>query len=404
MRNKSVIKVKNLSKIFKLPHEKYSTAKQRFVSLVVRPKIGELKALDNISFEVKEGEFFSIIGANGSGKSTLLKLLAEIYIPTLGSVEVKDKLSPFIELGVGFNPELTARENVFLNSAILGLSKKETEGKFDEIIQFAELEKFVDQKLKNFSSGMQVRLAFSIAIQAPAKILLVDEVLAVGDAAFQHKCFGVFEDLKMKGTTIVFVSHALNVVDQFSDRVMYLKDGRMDFIGRPQKAILNYLRDNANREARTSDTDEKAKDSKKTGLIREVVLLNSKGVKTKVFQSGENIKLEIRYKTPIPIDNPIFGVALHKADIYISGPSTKAAKVSLGTIKNKGKIKVELLDPPILPGDFFISVGVFNKDTTQIYDYQEKAYRFTIIGKSGSERRGLIEIRSKWEKISEKNN
>jgi len=191
------IRVEKVSKIFRLPHEKNSSIKSTVVNFYKRKKGYELqKALENVNFEIKKGEFFGIVGRNGSGKSTLLKLLAGIYTPTKGQVHVRGTLTPFIELGVGFNPELTGRENVYLNGALLGFSRKEMQAMYQDIVDFAEIERFMDQKLKNYSSGMQVRLAFSIAIRAQSDILLIDEVLAVGDAAFQQKCFDYFEELK----------------------------------------------------------------------------------------------------------------------------------------------------------------------------------------------------------------
>ncbi len=191
------IVVKDVSKTFKLPHDQHSGIKQAVVNVFNRNNGYEIqKALTNVSFEIKKGEFFGIVGRNGSGKSTLLKLLAGIYTPDRGLVQINGSLTPFIELGVGFNPELTGRENVFLNGALLGFSRPEIEVMYDDIVEFAELEKFMDQKLKNYSSGMQVRLAFSIAIRAESDILLLDEVLAVGDEAFQRKCFDYFKQLK----------------------------------------------------------------------------------------------------------------------------------------------------------------------------------------------------------------
>src|SRR3990167_5954702 len=219
--DKPAIKVEKLSKIFKLPREKNSSIKSSIINFYKRKKGYELqKALNDVSFEVRKGEFFGIVGRNGSGKSTLLKLLAGIYTPTSGQVHVRGSLTPFIELGVGFNPELTGRENVFLNGALLGFSRKQMQAMYKDIVDFAELEKFMDQKLKNYSSGMKVRLAFSIAIRAHSDILLIDEVLAVGDAAFQKKCYDYFDQLKKEKKTVVFVSHSMEQVVRFCDRAI----------------------------------------------------------------------------------------------------------------------------------------------------------------------------------------
>src|ERR1700689_3251220 len=217
------IKVDHVSKIFKLPHEKTNTIKSLVVNFYRHNRTYEKQqALNDINFEVKKGDFFGIVGRNGSGKSTLLKLLAGIYSPTQGALHVQGKLTPFIELGVGFNPELTGRENVFLNGALLGFNRKEMRSMYEDIVDFAEIERFMDQKLKNYSSGMQVRLAFSIAIRARGDILLLDEVLAVGDAAFQQKCFDYFETLKSQKKTVVFVSHSMDAVRRFCTNAVYI--------------------------------------------------------------------------------------------------------------------------------------------------------------------------------------
>lgn len=240
----TVLSVKHVSKDFALPHEKNSSIKSSVVN-VFRKKDRTIEvqhALKDISFEIKKGEFFGILGRNGSGKSTLLKILAEIYQPTKGSVHKKGKLVPFIELGVGFNPELTGRENVYLNGALLGFSRKEIDEKYDDIVKFAELEDFMDQKLKNYSSGMQVRLAFSVAVKAEADILLVDEVLAVGDADFQRKCFDYFRLLKKRGTTVAFVTHDMAAVRDFCHRAVLIENGVIKTAGDAEKVSNEYLK------------------------------------------------------------------------------------------------------------------------------------------------------------------
>ena len=225
------ISVKNVSKNFRLPHQKTSSIKDIFVRPLQAVRGGRTievqHALKDISFDVKEGEFFGIVGRNGSGKSTLLKILAEIYQPTSGEVSVKGRLVPFIELGVGFNPELTGRENVYLSGALNGFSEKEIDEMYDDIVEFAELEPFMDQLLKNYSSGMQVRLAFSVATRSSADVLLIDEVLAVGDADFQRKCFNYFKSLKREGKTVVFVSHDMDAIREYCDRAALIDHNKL---------------------------------------------------------------------------------------------------------------------------------------------------------------------------------
>ncbi|TXG77492.1 ABC transporter ATP-binding protein, partial [Patescibacteria group bacterium] len=236
MKDDVAIQVKGVSKDFSYARRKSVTIKSAFTGLVKRKEKEEQAtqhALKNISFEIKKGEFFGIVGRNGSGKSTLLKILAGIYQPNKGSVAVKGKLVPFIELGVGFNPELTGRENVYMNGALLGFSEKEVAEFYQEVVEFAELEDFMDKKLKNYSSGMQVRLAFSMAIRAKAEILLIDEVLAVGDADFQRKCFNYFQQLKKQRCTVVFVTHDMSSVREFCDRALLINDGKISAEGSP---------------------------------------------------------------------------------------------------------------------------------------------------------------------------
>jgi ABC-2 type transport system ATP-binding protein len=224
----SIIRVRGVSKDFLLPHMRRRTIKSHFLDLFRRSRSLEVQhALRDIEFDVRQGEFFGVVGRNGSGKSTLLKILAGIYQPTQGNVSVTGRVVPFIELGVGFNPELTGRENVFLNGALLGFSPREVTEMYDDIVSFAELEEFMDQKLKNYSSGMQVRIAFSVATRARADVLLIDEILAVGDAAFRQKCYDHFHALKASGTTIVFVTHDMNTVRQFCDRVILIEGSHL---------------------------------------------------------------------------------------------------------------------------------------------------------------------------------
>jgi ABC-type polysaccharide/polyol phosphate transport system ATPase subunit len=236
------IEVTGITKSFALPHEVRSTLKEHFLHPLRRTTYEHQRALSDISFEVMQGEFFGIIGPNGSGKSTLLKILAGIYRQDSGTVVVNGLLSPFIELGVGFNPDLNARDNILINGTLLGLTRAQLDDRFDSILEFGELERFADQKLKNYSSGMQLRLAFSIAIQVPFDILMLDEVLAVGDDAFQKKCFAVFDDLIQEtDKTIVFVSHDLTTMKRYCDRVAYLEGGELRRVGPADEVVEFYV-------------------------------------------------------------------------------------------------------------------------------------------------------------------
>jgi ABC-2 type transport system ATP-binding protein len=240
MDNNIAIQVKNVSKKFKVPTKGQKlTLQERFLNPFQKTHYREFYALKDLSFEVKKGEFFSVIGPNGAGKSTLLKIVSGIYLPDNGEVKVNGDLVPFLELGVGFNPDLSAKENVYLNGTILGLTKSELDEYIDEIFDFAELRDFADMSIKNFSSGMAVRLAFSIAIRVKSDILVLDEVLAVGDAEFQKKCYEYFD--RIKGTkSILYVSHALDSVERYSDRVLWLKEDKSYEIGEPKQIVDRY--------------------------------------------------------------------------------------------------------------------------------------------------------------------
>jgi len=234
------VRISHVSKAFRLPHQRYSTLKERVLHPFQARTYDVLQAVNDVNLDVMPGEFFGIVGRNGSGKSTLLKCIAGIYNIDCGELTVRGRLSPFIELGVGFNMDLTARDNVMINAIMLGLTRKQARERFDEIIAFAQLEDFLDLRLKNYSSGMSVRLAFSVAIQVEAEILLIDEVLAVGDASFQQKCLDEFERLKRAGRTILFVTHDMGTIERFCDRAILLEKGRTVMIGGPTEVARRY--------------------------------------------------------------------------------------------------------------------------------------------------------------------
>ena len=238
--NGIALAAEGVSKSFSLPHEQRTTIREYFMHPLRRTTYERNDALKDVSFEVEAGEFFGVIGPNGSGKSTLLKILAGIYRADRGVVHVNGRLSPFIELGVGFNTELSARANIVINGTLLGFKRRELDRKFDEILAFSELERFVDQKLKNYSSGMLLRLAYSIAIQVPFDILLLDEVLAVGDQSFQAKCFATFEEFRDSGKTVVLVTHDLASVGRFCDRALLIRNGVVDSVGATEDVIDSY--------------------------------------------------------------------------------------------------------------------------------------------------------------------
>ena len=306
----AAVTVEGLSKRFVLPHQHYSTLKERALHPFRSRSYDTLHAVDDVTVDIGQGEFFGIVGRNGSGKSTLLKCLAGIYETDAGRCTVRGRLSPFIELGVGFNPDLTARDNVIINAIMLGLTRKEARARFDEIIAFAELEEFLDLKLKNYSSGMSVRLAFSVAIQVDADVLLVDEVLAVGDAAFQQKCFEQFHRLKDSGRTIVFVTHDMSAVERFCDRAMLLERGRVLSIDQPHVIARAYNELNFGRLAASRGGDEGRLGDHQTAEIKEAWFENGSGERVTALAQGEALRLCAEVVFHGEIEHPLFGFHL----------------------------------------------------------------------------------------------
>lgn len=383
--NDVAIKVEGLSKSFKLPHEKQNSIKGLFINVFNKKKSYESQnVLKNINFEIKKGEFFGIVGKNGSGKSTLLKLLAGVYTPGKGSILVNGKLTPFIELGVGFNPELTGRENVFLNGALLGLNRKEMDLLYDEIVDFAELERFMDQRLKNYSSGMQVRLAFSIAIRANTDILVLDEVLAVGDAAFQQKCIDYFYELKKKGTTVILVTHDMSNVDKFCTRALIIDGGRVKSIGQPKNIAKQYTLDNLNAE-KQNDTNKKLGNQ-----IKNLdVVLKSKPI----LASSDTLEFDVIYelKEYTEVD---LGISIVYQNISIVEQNTK--KITLDyTTNKKHKITYKFPLEQLNPGRYEVHVAIFKKKKFVLIGFNTDSCTFMIDNIRGV-RGGVLAKRGEW--------
>jgi ABC-type polysaccharide/polyol phosphate transport system ATPase subunit len=306
------ISLSHLSKSFKLPHRKVQTLKERALHPLQTRTFDVLAAVNDVSVEITKGEFFGIVGRNGSGKSTLLKCLAGIYGVDSGELVVRGRLAPFIELGVGFNPELTARDNAIINAIMLGLTRSEAAARFDDIVTFAELEEFMDLRLKNYSSGMQVRLAFSVAVQVDAEILLIDEVLAVGDASFQQKCFDEFTRLKAEGRTIVFVTHDMGSVERFCDRAMLMERGRVIDIGSPESIARQYNDLNFRRvreEAKAHGGPEIFRKDPVAQVVN-AVFESPDGNTLVSSQQGEPVCVRMEVRFHAPAEDPIFAIML----------------------------------------------------------------------------------------------
>lgn len=366
MTNNTAISVKGLHKNFKLPIDKNNSIKGSIINF--RKQLYQTQeTLRGITFDIKKGEFFGIVGRNGSGKSTLLKVLAGIYYATNGNIKTQGKIVPFIELGVGFNPELSGRDNVFLNGALLGFTRSEMDNMYDSIVGFAELEQFMDQKLKNYSSGMQVRLAFSIAIRARGDILLLDEVLAVGDAAFQKKCFDYFRELKKQGQTVVFISHDMGAIREFCTRALLIEKGKILHIGNVDDVADQYteLFNNDNPKPKTSERNNIS------------ALKNKAIVITKVSAEKVDNQYDItaQMKCNEPIDEPVFGFTLTSPiGIKIIENNTKWLKSKTGKYKKGETFSVHWVIPDIFTnGKNTIDVAVTDASTIEQVDTWEGA-------------------------------
>ncbi len=309
-----VVQVQDVNKTFRVPDHRVDSLKERVVHPFRRVHSRELQALRDVSFEVHKGEFFGIVGRNGSGKSTLLKVLASIYGADSGRVRLAGRLAPFIELGVGFNPELTSRENVVLNGVLMGLSRAEAQRRLDAVLDFAELRPFADMQLKNYSSGMMVRLAFSVMVQADADTMLIDEVLAVGDAAFAQKCMDVFREKRQAGKTIMLVTHDMVTVQAFCDRAMVLHDGVVQYVGDPQEAALRYFRINF------GDPDQITSSPSGGGLpdvnatLIDSWLQDESGRRIANVEQGQPIRFVVVIEARRELERPIFGFLFRTAD------------------------------------------------------------------------------------------
>lgn len=367
------LSIQHLSKDFLLPHERKNSIKETLLHFR-KPTYERLHALKDISFEVEKGEFFGVVGRNGSGKSTLLKIIGGIYQPTKGKVVVNGTLTPFIELGIGFNPELSGRENVFLNGAILGLTRKEVKQKYDEIVAFAELEKFMDQKLKNYSSGMQVRLAFSIAMQAHNDILLIDEVLAVGDANFQKKCFKIFKDMKKLGKTVIFVTHDMGAVQEYCDRALMIQDSEIVMIGKPREVALRYEVANINSNgAKVGLAGERPLDP---AVQLKKVTMRNPNQKTTNFSLREDILADIEFEVRQPTAIQLNLFFVRSDGTYIAGINTVD---DLGVFKpavGKHTVTCRIKAGQLIKNSYSIGAAIYThgENTQELVDVLDASY------------------------------
>lgn len=371
------ISVKDIHKNFILPQHKHTSLKQAAVNIVRKNNVTTQKVLDGISFDIHKGEFFGIVGRNGSGKSTLLKLIAGVYSPTSGNIEMNGGLTPFIELGVGFNPELSGRDNVFLNGALLGYTRKQMEEMYDDIVDFAEIEEHMDKKLKNYSSGMQVRLAFSIAIKAKNDILIFDEVLAVGDEAFQKKCMAVFREYRDNKQTVILVTHSMDNVIMLCSRALMLEDGKIVTIGDVKKVAEAYQKSNLPANTPIS------KDSSKEVEQKTISISGNKSA----YKTGETMNITLSW----PISQKVAW-----AGVTIGGVNGEhLLSTNTGMIKiagNKINYDVEL---NLGQGDYYLTVAIKDLDGNFV-EAHDKIATFSIYNEYDPTVGGLTRMEHKY--------
>jgi lipopolysaccharide transport system ATP-binding protein len=358
----------------------------------------EFWALQDVSFSVGQGETVGLIGPNGAGKSTVLKLIARIIEPTSGQIRVSGRVGALLELGTGFHPDLTGRENIYLNGSILGLSRAQIRRRLDDIVAFAELERFIDVPVKHYSSGMYVRLGFSVAVHADPEILLVDEVLAVGDAAFQRKCLDCINHLRRQGVTVLFVSHSAEMVRTVCSRALWLDDGWLVADGSAESVVTRYLDRSWASEEGPLKAGSESDYRWGSGDVRIVAvrLLDGSSHEKQLFRVGEPLTVEMCYRAEERVEHPVFGLAIHRSDgAHITGPNTQLAGREIPWVEGEGVVRYTVPSLPLLEGTYYVSVAVHDWEDTRMYDYHDRRYPFRVLP-SGGERYGIVTLKGGW--------
>ncbi len=406
MIDRPVIRFENVSKRFNFAASQPTTVLESIVSLFSRNSKREDKtlwAVKKVTFDVLPGECVGIIGRNGSGKSTVLKLITGILRPTSGQVTVQGRLSALLELGAGFHHDLTGRENVFLNGSILGLSKEEMNRCYDSIVEFSNLGEFIDMPVKHYSTGMYMRLGFSIAVHVDPKVLLVDEILAVGDQPFQNKCIERINAMKRAGTTIIFVSHNIETIRTLCSRLIWLEHGIMKAAG-PVSDVIGqyheYLYKSAYPQLQTGPTEDGSFRRWGTGAIEitNVLLIDGDGNVKENFKTGDPLTIEIRYVAHESVSEPEFGLAIFRQDgVQVNGPNNRIAGLKVNKICGPGVVRYHIDSLPLLADLYRITVAIHNSQIPQAYDFHEQAYQFRVVVTGDRELDGLVEIPASWE-------
>jgi ABC-2 type transport system ATP-binding protein len=390
----AAVTVENVWKYFRLYQEKNQYLKSTLLR-GRRARYDEFWALKDVDFEIPFGSTFGIIGSNGSGKSTLLKCLAGILSPDKGSVSCNGRMAALLELGAGFHPDLSGRENIYLNGAILGMTRSEIDRKLEEIIDFSGLDKFVDTPVKNYSSGMVVRLGFAIATNVDPEILIIDEVLAVGDESFQHRCHEKIESFRQEGRTIILVSHGLMQVAQLCSTVAWLEKGVIQEIGPSYDVISKYSGQSHDAAPKVEGEIGERWGSHEAEITR-AEFVDADGVPVHVLKTGEPISLQIDYTAHMPIKEPVFGIRfthLHGTNVW--GSNTKRMGFQPATLNNSGTITLTIPELPILAGTYDLTVALTDQHETYEYDHWERRVRFDVVQYNSFDE-GLIQIQANW--------
>lgn len=408
--NETAIEVKNITKSFKVYLDKGAQLKERLL-FRKRCRFEERQVLRGVSFSVKKGEAIGLIGHNGCGKSTTLKLLTRIMYPDSGTITMNGRVSSLIELGAGFHPDMSGRENIYTNAAIFGLTKKEIDARLKDIVNFSELEDFIDNPVRTYSSGMYMRLAFSVAINVDADILLIDEILAVGDANFQAKCFNKLKEIKAHGTTIVIVSHSLGQIEQICDRSIWIHEGLIRAEGDPKAIDLEYLEfmgrkmqeSSRNELAEQSDAEEKQDEDneeqkKRWGngkaRINKITAYSSDGSEQKVFRTGESITFKIDYAVKERVTDAVIGIGIFNLDgVQCYGTNTRIDKLPAFELTKSGTASITLEAVDLLAGEYLFDFAIETGDGIPV-DYYREAYRIQMITPLGDA--GIARIKHDW--------
>ena len=387
------LRVDNVTKTFRIHHERASSLKQ-FIATGGRNRYEDFYALRDVSFEVGEGEAVGIIGHNGSGKSTLLKCMAQILTPNVGKIHVNKKMAALLELGAGFHQELSGRDNVFLNASILGMGRKEIANRFDEIVDFSGLGDFIDTPVKTYSSGMYIRLAFAVAINVDPELLLIDEILAVGDVTFQKKCMEKFVDFRTQGRTLVLVTHDGHTVREFCDRAIWLDHGVVRRDGDPADVVDEYTETMLG--AETSDGAEGSRRGDGRIKVTRTELLVG-GVPIDRFRSSDDVTVRMHYQATEPVPKPVFAVSIASLNgATVTAPSSRDAGDVPDLIEGSGYVDVRFEKIPLIPSRYVLHTEISGWGRQHIYDHVQNAQTFDVIAGETNETHGLVTMHPSW--------